>query len=79
MWYFVWYSYSSTEKRCVSFVARYVNNGLIKRNSVKSLHVPPFYFKLIIGGKHFDYRGFNGQFANIFYDIDAPAFIDTDE
>lgn len=24
------------------------------------------------------YEGLNGQFANIFYDIDAPAFIDTE-
>ena len=25
------------------------------------------------------YPGFNGQFANIFYDVDTPAFIDSEK
>lgn len=35
--------------------------------------------KFIFGGKHFDYLGLNGHFANLYYDVDAPAFIDGDE
>lgn len=33
----------------------------------------------MIGGKQFEYPGFNGKFANIFYDIDAPAYIDSED
>ena len=49
------------------------------RVEIEATHIPPAYIKLIFGGKHLDYHGLNGQFANIFYDIDAPAFIDGDD
>ena len=79
MWYFISYSYSSHERKVVGFLASYGEGNKVFRVEVPATHVPPFYFKLIIGGKHLHYPGINGQFANIYYDIDAPAFIDTEE
>ncbi|CAD8145403.1 unnamed protein product [Paramecium pentaurelia] len=79
MWYFITFSYSLAKKSAIGFVLGYGNNGKILKTEISCLHVPPTYFKLIIGGKHLSYQGFNGQFANIFYDIDAPAFIDSEQ
>jgi hypothetical protein len=80
MWYFLSFSYSSVAKRAVAFLARYGAGGLVRRKAIPCLHAPPFFLHLVIGGRHLErYSGINGQFANIFYDVDAPALIDTEE
>lgn len=79
MWYFIAFTYSTGKKKAVGFVAAYGEGNKIYRTEIACNHMPPQYLKLIFGGKQFEYPGFNGQFANIFYDIDAPAFIDTEE
>lgn len=78
MWYFITFSYSTSRKAAVGFVIAYGDNNKVLRSEIQCRHVPPTYFKFVVGGKHLTYEGFNGQFANIFYDIDAPAFIDTE-
>lgn len=44
---------------------------------LECVHQPPKYLKLLIGGKQLSYLGFDGKFANVFYDFDAPAFVDS--
>jgi len=52
MWYFVQFSYSAHELKAVGFVKRYGKAQKLDRVEVNCQHVPPFYFKLIAGGKH---------------------------
>ncbi|CAD8143475.1 unnamed protein product [Paramecium octaurelia] len=79
MWYFVMFSYSNPLRRAVGYIASYGEGNGIYRVELEATHIPPSYIKIIFGGKHLDYSGLNGQFANIFFDIDAPAFVDGDE
>ncbi|CAD8190751.1 unnamed protein product [Paramecium octaurelia] len=79
IWYFVVYTYSSQQRKVVGYVVKYGEGAPKYRIEIEAQHVPPTYVKFIFGGKHMDYLGLNGQFANIFYDVDAPAFIDGDE
>ena len=60
MWYFVSFSYSNAKKIPVGYLVGYGNNNKIMRTEIECYHVPPNYFKLIIGGKHLAYEGFNG-------------------
>ncbi|CAD8140464.1 unnamed protein product [Paramecium pentaurelia] len=79
MWYFVMFSYSSPQRKAVGYVVSYGEGNGIYRVQIDATHIPPSYIKIIFGGKHLNYYGLNGQFANIFYDIDAPAFVDGDD
>ena len=55
MWYFITFSYSLAKKAAIGFVLGYGNNGKVLKIEISCLHVPPTYFKLIIGGKHLSY------------------------
>ncbi|CAK81196.1 unnamed protein product (macronuclear) [Paramecium tetraurelia] len=79
VWYFVAYTYSSQQRKAVGYIVKYGQGAPKYRIEIEAQHVPPTYVKFIFGGKHMDYLGLNGQFANIFYDVDAPAFIDGDD
>lgn len=55
MWYFITFSYNLAKKSAIGFVLGYGTNGKILKTELSCLHVPPTYFKLIIGGKHLSY------------------------
>lgn len=48
-----------------------------QRTEIPCTHGPPFYMSLTVGGRHLHYPGLQGQFANIFYDVEAPALIEN--
>lgn len=60
MWYFITFSYSLAKRAAVGYLVGYGDNGKVLKTEISCLHVPPIYFKLIIGGKNFAYEGFNG-------------------
>lgn len=63
----------------VGFVVVYGKEMQKQKIVIPATHVPPFYFRVLIGGKHMHYEGVTGLFANIYYDVDAPAFIQNEE
>ncbi|CAK87360.1 unnamed protein product (macronuclear) [Paramecium tetraurelia] len=78
-WYFVSFSYSSRKQKSVGFVLTYGKGKEFQRIEIPGTHAPPFYMQLMVGGKHLHYPGLQGQFANIFYDIESPALIDNEQ
>ena len=60
MWYFISYSYSSEMKKAVGFHISYGEGNRVSRVEIPCSHSPPFYLRLLIGGKNLQYAGFNG-------------------
>ena len=60
MWYFISFSYSMGKNIAVGYVVGYGDNGKVLKVEIHCSHVPPTYLKLMIGGKHLNYEGFNG-------------------
>ncbi|CAD8183743.1 unnamed protein product [Paramecium pentaurelia] len=75
-WYFVCYSKQKSE--IVGFLVKFGGNYILRFEQY-GRHKPSRYYKVIFGGSEFEYLSMPGQFANIYFDFDEPAFINTNE
>ncbi|CAD8126727.1 unnamed protein product [Paramecium sonneborni] len=75
-WYFI--CYSKQNSAIVGFLVKFGGNHIIRFEQY-GRHKPSRYYKVIFGGSEFDYLSLAGQFANIYFDFDEPAFINTNE
>ena len=73
-WLFLQYSYSLKKKLAVAFISQ-GDEETTSTLRIPCTHVPTSYLKLIIGGQHMHYMGFNGQFANLYYGVGKGVFI----
>jgi hypothetical protein len=74
LWTFLYFSFSKQVNRAVGFIK--YDGSEPKRIQFDVQHPAITYLKFILGGKQFNYPGFNGQIAKLAYNLGDGAFID---
>lgn len=59
IWTYIYYSYSLRVKKATAFL-KIGPSGKVQSQSMEVTHTVPTYLNLIMGGKQFNYPGFNG-------------------
>jgi hypothetical protein len=75
VWSFLYFSHSKATKRTTAIIKYGTQNP--QRVAWDFSHPTLNYINFIIGGKQFQYPGFQGQFYRILFRVQQGAFVDT--